>query len=285
MPLKSCMMVLDLGANTMSTNANFCIFALSDATGELAHNLAISASNQFPKHNANIVKVPKIHDKAGLKKHVLRAKEVRGVIVFTFVSNEMRQELLNLSKENEVVAIDVLGPILGAFSNYFHELPSTEPGLQYKLTQNYFKRTEAVEFTVKHDDGLGLSSIVDADVVLLGVSRTSKTPLSIYLAYQGYRCANIPLVHNMPLPKVFDTIDPKKMVGLTISPLKLAMIRSERLKKLGRPETEVYAQMEHVKEELTNAMRLFQDLGILIVDVTGKAIEEIASDIINTLKI
>lgn len=269
----------------MSSPGNFTIFALSDATGELAHNLAISASKQFPKHNAHIVKVPKITDSSILKKHVLRAKECHGVIVFTFVSMEMRQELLQLAKDNEVIAIDVLGPILGALSNYFHELPSPEPGLQYKLTQNYFKRTEAVEFTVKHDDGLGLDSIAQADVVILGVSRTSKTPLSIYMAYQGYRCANIPIVQGVPLPKALEAIDPAKMVGLTISPLKLAMIRSERLKKLGRPATEGYAQLDHVKEELQHAVRIFQSRGMLMVDVTGKAIEETASDVINTLKI
>lgn len=267
------------------SSSTFTILALSDATGELAHNLAISAIKQFPKHNAHIIKVPKIHDSSGLKKHVLHAKECHGVIVFTFVSNEMRQELLSLAKENEIIAIDVLGPILGALSNYFHELPSPEPGLQYKLTQNYFKRTEAVEFTVKHDDGLGLDSIVNADVVLLGVSRTSKTPLSIYLAYQGYRCANIPIVKGVPLPKIFSQLNPRRLVGLTVAPLKLAMIRGERLKKLGRPETEVYAQVDHVKDELHFANHLFQDLGILVVDVTGKAIEETASDIINTLKI
>ena len=265
--------------------ANFTILALSDATGELANNLAISASKQFPKHQAQIVKVPKIYDKSELKKHVIRAKECQGVIVFTFVSNEMRQELLNLAQTHEVIAIDVLGPILGALSNYFHELPSPEPGLQYKLTQNYFKRTEAVEFTVKHDDGLGLDSVVNADVVLLGVSRTSKTPLSIFLAYQGYRCANIPIVKDLPVPKIIDQLDPKKMVGLTISPTKLAMIRGERLKKLGRPESEAYGHIEHVKEELQYTHKLYQRLGILVVDVTGKAIEEIASDVINTLKI
>lgn len=263
----------------------FTILALSDATGELAHSLAISASKQFPNHNANIVKVPKIKDKEDLRRHLLRAKECHGVIVFTFVSQVMRQELLTLAKENEVIAIDVLGPILGALSNYFHELPSAEPGLQYRLTQNYFKRTEAVEFTVKHDDGLGLDTVVNADVVILGVSRTSKTPLSIYLAYQGYRCANIPIVKGVALPKVFERIDPKKMVGLTISPLKLSMIRSERLKKLGRPASEAYAQIEHVREDLEHATRLFQSLGIMVVDVTGRAIEEVASDVVNTLKI
>lgn len=264
---------------------NFTIFTLSDATAEMAHNLALAATKQFPKHQAKIVRVPKVRDKTAIEDCVLRAKDCHGIIFFTFVSGEMRQELLQLSEQHQVIAIDVLGPILGALSNYFHELPSSEPGLQYKLTQNYFRRTEAMEFTVKHDDGLGLETIANADVLLLGVSRTSKTPLSIYLAYQGYRCANIPIVKGVPVPKLIENMDPSKVVGLTISPLKLSMIRGERLKKLGRPDTEVYAQIEYVKDELKYAHDLFKSLGILVLDVTGKAIEETASEILNSLKI
>lgn len=268
------------------TEPRFTIYAMSDATGELAHNLAVAAAGQFSTHNAEIVRVPRISRKERLREYVQKAKERHGVIIFTFVSTSMRQELLTLSKESGVVAIDVMGPTLDVLANYFHELPSPEPGLQYKLTQHYFKRTEAVEFTVKHDDGLGLDTIHLADIVLLGISRTSKTPLSIFLAYQGYRCANIPIVKGLPVPKVLEELPKNKLVGLVIAPQKLSTLRSSRLRKLGRPDTEAYGKVDHIKEELDYCNRLFRTLGgIPVIDVTDKAIEETASDIINILRL
>lgn len=265
--------------------AKFTIFALSDATGELAHNLATSAVRQFPQHNAEIVRVPRIKDINKLETYVKKTKECNGVIVFTFVSTEMRQTILKLAKENEIVAIDVMGQTLDVLANYFHDLPSPEPGLQYKLTQHYFKRTEALEFTVKHDDGLGLDTISSADLILLGISRTSKTPLSIYLAYNGFRCANIPIVKDIPPPNIIHTFDKNKMIGLTISAEKLSTLRASRLRKLGRPETEAYSKLEHISEEAIYAQKIFQKLGITVIDVTDKAIEETASDIINIMKL
>lgn len=266
-------------------SAPFTIFALSDATGELANHTAVAAVNQFPNHDSQIIRVPKIIDKAKIQEYVLKAKECHGVIVFTFVSSEMRQEILNLSQEHEVVAIDIMGPTLDALANYFHTLPSPEPGLQYKMTQHYFKRTEAVEFTVKHDDGLGLDTIDAADIILLGISRTSKTPLSIYLAYHGYRCANMPIVKDIPLPISVMNADPSKMIALTIDERKLATIRATRLRKLGRPETESYANLSYITEEISFALKIIRELRIPAIDVTGKAIEETASEIINLLKL
>lgn len=262
----------------------FTIYALSDATGELANNLAQSAVNQFPDHRCKINRVPKINNKAQIESYVIKAKACHGVVLFTFVSSEMRQEILRLSHDHQVVAIDVMGPTLNALSNYFHTLPSTEPGLQYKMTRNYFKRTEALEFTVKHDDGLALDTITNADIVLLGISRTSKTPLSIYLAYNGYCCANVPLIKDIPLPAIVKEIDTRKLVGLTIDIRKLQTIRATRLRKLGRPDDEFYAMLEYIKDEIDYAFRIFRDLGIPVIDVTGKAIEESASEIIHLLK-
>lgn len=269
----------------MAEGKPFTVLALSDATGELAHMLSVAAVNQFDQHKAKIIRVPKMTGTEKIKQYVVQAKACHGVIIFTFVSSEMRQEVLRLAKEHEVVAIDVMGPTLDALANYFHELPSTEPGLQYKMTRHYFERTEAVEFTVKHDDGLGLDTIQGADILLLGISRTSKTPLSIYLAYHGFRCANIPIIKDMTLPAIVKTFAPSKMIGLTVSAAKLATIRAMRLKKLGRSEAEAYASLEHIQSEISYANRIFQDLNLHTIDVTSKAIEETASEIINILKL
>ena len=262
---------------------NLKIYALSDATGDLANHLANSAIRQFPKYSADILRIPKIKDEASLLHYVKEAKHTESIIVYTFVSESMREKMIEYTQEFQVIAIDAIGPLLNALSNFFNEMPSTEPGLQYKLTQQYFKRTEALDFTVKHDDGLGLDTIRDSDVLLLGVSRTSKTPLSIYLAYQGYKCSNIPLVKDIPLPAVVDMMDPKKMIGLTISVTKLSNIRMERLKKLGRSDKENYAQLVHIKDEIKYAQDIFKKYKIPVIDVTQKAIEESASEIINIL--
>jgi len=255
----------------------FKVYALSDATADLANNLATAAVNQFPDHQCEIVRVPKIQSIEDLAQRMSVVKETNGVVVFTFVSGEMRQEILALSKELEVVAIDVMGPTLDAFANYFHTLPSYEPGLQYKMTRHYFKRTEAVEFTVKHDDGLGIDTVDGADILLIGISRTSKTPLSIYLAYHGYRCANIPIVKDVPMPAPVFSAKDVKIVGLTISAAKLSTIRATRLLKLGRPTTETYASIASIREEADYAQKIFRELDVPVIDVTGKAIEETAS--------
>jgi [pyruvate, water dikinase]-phosphate phosphotransferase / [pyruvate, water dikinase] kinase len=263
--------------------SKFTIFALSDATGELAHSAAVAAVNQFPDQRCDVERVVRITDKVKLEEHMLRAKEAQGVVLFTFVSQEMRLEAIKLARQNGLVAIDILGPSLDALTDYLGCPPSPEPGLQYKMTQNYYRRTEAVEFTVKHDDGLAMDSIDRADIILLGISRTSKTPLSIYLAYQGYRCANVPLVKGIPVPPPVLEIARSKLVGLTLEPNRLSKIRSTRLKKLGRADDESYASVAHIRDEIQYAQELFTKLKLPVLDVTGKAIEETASDIIAML--
>ena len=257
------------------------IFILSDATGDLGKQMAEAAINQFPNQKVEIVKISKVKSPEEISGHLEKAKELQGVILFTFVSHTLREFILDKARETGILVIDVIGPTLQVFSDYFQELPTAEPGLQYKLNRRYFQRTEAVEFTVKHDDGLGIQDIQKADIVILGISRTSKTPLSIYLAYQGFRCLNLPLVHNIPVPDIIYQLDPKKMVGLTISPHKLAQIRTERLRKLGREADDNYAKIELIREEIQHANALYKNLKIMVLDVTGKAIEELASDIMN----
>lgn len=264
---------------------SFQIFAVSDATGELAHSLAVAASRQFEGVDAKIVRRPHVRTPEKLDAVLKEAKSDHAIVLFTMVSDEARRLILSKAKELGVAAMDVMGPVLDMLSHYFHKLPSDEPGLQYKVTKDYFSRTEAIEFTVRHDDGTELSTMDKADIVLLGISRTSKTPLSIYLAYHGYRCANIPVVKDMPLPKEIEKIDRKKMVGLVVQPNELSAMRSTRLKNLGRPDTEHYAKPGHVELELHHAQALYKELGILVVDVTSKAIEEVATEIIDELKL
>ncbi len=271
--------------NQSNTPKSYTIFALSDATGDLVHKLALSAVNQFPDYDVIIERIPRIKLASQLEEHFKEAQSQKALVFYSFVSQEMRQEATRLSKFYDVVSIDILGGALDAMTEYFHKIPTAQPGIQYKLTQQYFARTEAVEYTVKHDDGLGLESLQEADIILLGISRTSKTPLSIYLSYQGYRCANIPLVKDIPPPKMILELDRKKMIGLTIDPHKLIHIRATRLIRLGRHHNEEYASIEAIKEEVNSALKLYRELGIPHIDVSNKAIEETASEVISRLKL
>jgi len=262
---------------------SFAILAVSDATGTLSFQLSEDACLQFTGIKYKIYRRARVKTEKKIRDIIQEAKEKNAVIVFTIASQELRRIILTESKRENVVAMDVMGPILDMFSHYFHTLPVNEPGLQYRVTQDYYMRTEAIDFAVRHDDGLNLDGFKDADIILLGLSRSSKTPLSIFLAYQGFRCANITIVKGMELPAAFKDLDTKKMVGLTLSPEKMAAFRSSRLKSLGRPESEKYAQLEHIEDELLFAQKTFTEIGIHSVDVTGKAIEEIASEVTTLL--
>lgn len=260
------------------------IYAVSDATGEMAMSVAFAAMRQFKVDNVNIVRKAKVTDQTRIRQVVAEAKKNHGIVIYTLVSTELRRIFHEEAEAEGVVAIDIMGPIMNVFTTYFHATPSDEPGLKYRVTKEYFKRQEAVEFTVKHDDGLGLDTLPLADIVLLGISRTSKTPLSIYLAYRGYKVANIPIIRDVPVPKELLEVDRSKMVGLTINPQKLVQLRESRLMKLGRPLSEEYANINRVNEELEYSRSFFDQLtNIPMIDVTDKAIEEIASEVLMVL--
>jgi regulator of PEP synthase PpsR (kinase-PPPase family) len=264
----------------MSENT-YNIFAVSDATGEMAMNIAVAALRQFRSENVNIIRKPRITDNKRIEEVVLEAKRRHAVILFTFVGQEERQLFLEECARHHVVSVDVMGPVMDVFTTFLHESPSSEPGLKYKHTSEYFRRQEAIEYTVKHDDGMGLDTLGLADIVILGISRTSKTPLSIYLSYRGFKVANLPLVRGVPPPQELEQVDRSKIVGLTINVEKLVQFRETRLVKLGRPLSEEYASFERVSEEMNYARKVFEQLGTVpVIDVTGKAIEEIATEVL-----
>lgn len=263
----------------MAENHTYHIFAVSDATGDMAMNVAFAALRQFKVENVNIVRKARVTDVGRMAEVVAEAKKKHAIILFTFVGLERRKQFLEECGKAHVVSVDLMGPVMDVLTSYLHSAPSSEPGLKYKHTGEYFRRQEAIEFTVKHDDGMGLDTLNQADIVILGISRTSKTPLSIYLSYRGYKVANIPLVRDVPLPIEFESVDQDKIVGLTINIEKLIQFRETRLVKLGRPLSEEYASFERVTEEMNYARKVYEKVGnIPVIDVTGKAIEEIATE-------
>lgn len=260
------------------------LYAISDATGELAISVATAALRQFKQEGVAVLRRARTRTLERVAKIVREARDNGGLIVFTLVSQELREHLLRVAAEAQVPAVDVMGPVMQHLSQYFHKTPSDQPGLKYQITNEYFKRNEAIEFAVKHDDGLGLDTIDQAEIILLGISRTSKTPLSMYLAYRGYKAANVPIIRDVPIPHALRSADPKKVVGLTISPEKLVELRGTRLVKMGRPRSGDYANIDAIKQESSYAGRIFSELGNCpVIDVTSKAIEEVASEVLTVL--
>lgn len=260
------------------------LYAVSDATGELAISVSTAALRQFEQGEVSVLRRARIRTPERVAKVVREARDNGGFIVFTLVSKDLREYLLKIAAEAQVPAVDVMGPVMENLTHYFHKTPSDQPGLKYQITNEYFRRNEAIEFAVKHDDGMGLDTIDQAEIILIGISRTSKTPLSMYLAYRGYKTANVPIIRDVPIPWALRSADPKKVVGLTISPEKLVELRGTRLIKLGRPLTGDYADLESIREESSYANRIFAELGNRpVIDVTSKAIEEVASEALTVL--
>lgn len=236
-----------------------------------------AAASQFEGEHLEICKIPFVSQKFHLEEIVEEAGEGPSIIAFTLVRPELRDYLIQLASEKKVVTIDVLGPMMEAISNKTNRKPKGEPGLLRKMDAHYFSKVEAIEFAVQYDDGKDPQGMVRADVVLVGVSRTSKTPVSMYLATKGIKAANVPLVPEVAPPEELFSIPRQRIVGFTISPKLLYEIRQRRLKAIGLAPTADYADYDRIFKELDYAEGIMKRLGCSIIDVTNRAVEETAS--------
>jgi hypothetical protein len=209
-----------------------------------------------------------------------RAVIDNAVIFYTLVKTEFREFFSRETGKAGLIALDVLGPALDTLDQVTGSEPIHQPGPVVRMDREYFHWIDAIQFTVKHDDGAELEDLPIADIVLIGVSRTGKTPLSIYLAYRGYKVANIPLVYGLPYPKELFSIDSHKIIGLTINPRKLHEIRSRRMNMMADISDGQYADPTHILKEARYCQELMRRLKCRVIDVTGKAIEETAQEII-----
>ncbi|MCK5220180.1 MAG: kinase/pyrophosphorylase, partial [Candidatus Aminicenantes bacterium] len=208
----------------------------------------------------------------------------KGFVVHTIVSKSLRDRILILGRLYDVETIDLMGPLLAQLSRQLDYSPVETPGMFRKLNRSYFQRIEAMEFAFRHDDGQRVEEIDKGEVVLLGVSRTFKTPLSIYLAFKGWRVANVPIILNIDPPGIIYDLKGLYIFGLSTYPKNLSELRSVRDHYLGG-STGSYSDIEYVTEELKYAKKIFRNIkGCSIIDVTNKPIEEIASDILNRIK-
>ncbi len=256
------------------------LFTVSDGTGETALSIVRAVKVQFENADIHIERFNKIRTRGVLENILERALERNATVVATLVDPELRVFLISRAMQLGVHVVDILFPLLETLSKQLGKRPSAIPGLLRALDESYFRRVWAIEYTVRHDDGMATHDLAEADIVLAGISRTSKTPLSMYLGHKGYKVANIPLVPGVELPEELALIDQNKVIGLIIDPDRLAEIRAARIEALGSAPTGDYADSHKIFEELEWSREIFKrNKRWPVLDVTGKALEENAVEI------
>ena len=247
---------------------------VSDSTGETAQRLVLALEAQFPDQPFEEIRHPRVENVDDLHIAVQQARGRPAVMVYTLVAPELRDAMRQLCRRARVHYCDLLGHPIDSISRVAGVAARMEPGARAPLDSTYFKRIEAIEFAVKYDDGVG-RGLDEADVVLVGVSRTSKTPLSIYLGYLGHKAANVPVVRGIEPPEELFEIDPAKIVGLTIDASRLVEIRQERVRHM-RATRKAYAELVEIYEELEHAEAIHRRLGCPVLEITELSIEETA---------
>lgn len=262
------------------------IYAISDSIAETAMEVAKATASQFEKGELEIERFPYIktlEDVEDLIKQVRNTKE-KVMIISTIITVETREHLTQKCIENNINIINVLGPIINVASSLLKKFPTYNPGAMWKVDDIYYSRIEAMEFAMQYDDSKDYRGLKYADVVLLGLSRTSKTPLSMYLANKGIKAINIPLVPEIEIPEELFKIDRKKIFGLTIDPLHLIEIRKKRLDKFSRISNEIeYASDARILEEFEFAEKIMRQVRCRKIDITKRAIEDTALIIMDKL--
>jgi regulator of PEP synthase PpsR (kinase-PPPase family) len=257
------------------------VFVISDGTGETCAAAVRAAMLQF-QAPWRLRIFGGIRHEAELRRVMARASEAGALVVFSLVEGSIVSALQQEAERLGVASVDLLGPLIAKVAQRLRTAPRHQPGLLHGFTDDYFKRVDAVEFAVRHDDGANLKSLPEADLVLTGVSRTSKTPLSMYLAQRGYKTGNVPIVPNVEPPRVLLEMDPRKIFGLVIDPAALKPLRQARVRVIGsRTYTANYTDPDAMKTEVERARRICRQRGWKLVDVGGRAVEENASRIID----
>ncbi len=258
------------------------IYIISDATGQSGLHILRAAIVQFEHAHTKIIVFHDIDSKSELKKILDQARSDKALIAFTFVRKEMRDYASQYCLKNDIYHLDILGPLISNLSSYLRREPLETPTLLRKVDERYFKRIDAIEYAIGHDDGRGVERLNEADIVLVGLSRTSKTPTSLYLAQEGYKVANVPIVPGIPLPEELFAIDQHKIVCLNIDPDVLQKARRVRQKHSGLKQSysdlkKVFAEVEYVWD-LIRRHRAWS-----VVDTTNKSIEETSWEVIHAV--
>lgn len=260
------------------------IFIVSDGTGDTAEKVVRAALHQFQGYLVHLRTFPNVSERDQLERLVRMAVREDALLVTTLVRAEMREAVQSMAKEHRVQVVDLMGRLLSMLGSVLETQPQGIPGRMFRTDEDYFNRIEAVEFTVKADDGKEPRMVRHADIVLLGVSRTSKTPLSVFLAYKGFKVSNVPIVLDRPLPSIVHEVDQRRIFALTIDPTALQEIRFQRLATMRVSGHTNYGDLGYILAELEYAEALFrQNPRWPVIDVTRKAVEETAAMVLKLL--
>ncbi len=262
----------------------YTIYILSDGTGETAATMTRAALVQYSGKEINLVRHKNIRSDVQIEAIIDECFERRGMIVFTVAIPQMRSKIREMAAAKGIPYHDLLGPMLSTLDTYFGVASESNVGVLRAVDETYFKRIEAIEYTVKHDDGKTMAALDKADIVLVGISRTSKTPLSIFLSHKGWKVANVPMVLDTPLPEELFKIDQRRIVGLIIDIESLQRVRRSRLEKFGQDPGGEYASLSHIAAEIEYAERIFkQNRRWPVFNVTDRALEETAGEIVRVI--
>lgn len=255
---------------------------VSDGTGDTASSATQAAMLQF-RTPWRMRTFRDVRQESHARRVIDLAARSGAMVVFTIVDERVASTLRDYGASQGVRTVDLLGPLISRAAQHLGAEPRLQPGLLHGFSDEYFRRIDAVEFAVRHDDGANLRTLVEADLVLTGVSRTSKTPLSMYLAQRGVKTGNVPLVPGLEPPRELLALEPRRVVGLTLDPGALLTIRRSRLRVMHAPPYADYADPDQVLAELGRARRLCRERGWRVVDISGKAVEETAARIFELL--
>jgi len=261
------------------------IYVFSGGKGLPTNSLVQSLLVQFPENRVPVKIIPDIMDKESLEKGIREVRSCGGLIVHSMVDRKIRELLVARCKECGILEFDMVGNLITFLSETLKQEPMNEPGLFRKMNLEYFDRIEAIEYTIASDDGLNPKSIHDADIVLTGISRTGKTPTSIYLAMLGWKVANVPLVPGIDPPEDLFLVDPGRVFGLDINTSRLVSHRKKRLSDFGYDDSTEYIDPRAIRSELDYALSIFRRGGFMVIKVTNKPIESVANEIIEILSL
>jgi [pyruvate, water dikinase]-phosphate phosphotransferase / [pyruvate, water dikinase] kinase len=256
------------------------IYIVSAGSGASGEQIVETVLAQFPQVHVPIIKIAHVRQQEQIEDAVAKAATTGGTVIHTLVKSDLRKALIRSGKKHNVKTIDLMGPLLDRLAEVLGRQPLEQPGLYRQLRQDYFDRIAAIEFTVGHDDALQPEDLSLADIVLLGVSRCGKTPLSMYLAVQGWKVANIPIVLGIPLPHQLREIDSHRVIGLSIDYEQLMIHRKKRQERMGTTGPSPYITPSLVLEELEAAQKVYKEGGFRVISVTNKPIEMIAEEVI-----
>ncbi len=259
------------------------IYVVSGGRGLAGNNMVQSLLIQYPDNQIPVIIVPNIEEEDQIFDIVMQAKTDGGLITHTMVNPELRQKINDLCTEFNVRKIDFMGELDAYLNETLDINPLVHPGLYREINQQYFDRIDSIEFTLSHDDGMSPERLKNAEIVLTGVSRAGKTPLSVYLAMFGWKVVNVPLVKDIRPPKELFEVDPNRVFGLHIGVSQLITHRKKRLQSWNNHQDELYVSEQLVREEIRQAMFTFDRGGFTVLNVTNKPIESTANEILNIM--